>query len=41
VKKSDQIGLNRMMQQHVGEVQEFITERLTRSGYTTEDDKAV
>ncbi|KAH6656822.1 histone deacetylase [Truncatella angustata] len=39
VKRSDQVGLNRMMQQHAGEVQEFIVERLTRSGYTTEDEK--
>lgn len=39
VKKSDQVGLNRMMQRHAGEVYDFMTKRLTGSGYTTEDDK--
>ncbi|KAM0815010.1 putative Histone deacetylase [Seiridium cardinale] len=41
VKRSSEAGLNDMMQRHTSEVQEFITERLSRSGYTTEDEKAV
>ncbi|KAI0137186.1 hypothetical protein BJ170DRAFT_678041 [Xylariales sp. AK1849] len=39
VRRSDQVGLNRMMQRHAGEVHAWIGERLTRSGNTTEDEK--
>ncbi|KAH8677501.1 hypothetical protein BX600DRAFT_430846 [Xylariales sp. PMI_506] len=39
VRRSDQVGLNRMMQRHASEVHEWISDRLTPSGNTTEDDK--
>lgn len=41
VKRSSQVGLSRMMQEHADEVHEFIANRLTEpaSGDTTEDDK--
>lgn len=41
VKRSDQVGLNRMMQRHGPEVHEWILERVApeRSGNTTEDDR--
>ncbi|ORY64236.1 histone deacetylase [Pseudomassariella vexata] len=39
VKRSNQVGLNRMMQEHAGEVHEWITGRLPDSGNTTEDEK--
>lgn len=40
VKRSTQVGLNRMMQEHAAEVQGWITERLTPddNGDTTEED---
>ncbi|KAI1851626.1 hypothetical protein JX266_003088 [Neoarthrinium moseri] len=41
VRKSDQVGLNRMMQRHAGEVYEWIGERLSQSGNTTEDEKMI
>ncbi|ETS79135.1 hypothetical protein PFICI_08988 [Pestalotiopsis fici W106-1] len=39
VQKSDKVGLNHMMQRHAPQVFDFIAERQSRSGYTTEEDK--
>lgn len=43
VRKSDQVGLNRMMQRHADEVHDWITNRLAtdKSGNTTEEEKMV
>ncbi|KAI4593273.1 Histone deacetylase hda1 [Pestalotiopsis sp. 9143b] len=39
VHQSQETGLNRMMELHAPQVFEFITDRLTKSGYSTEEDK--
>jgi histone deacetylase 6 len=39
VKKSDQIGINNMMQRHAPEVQQWILNRVSQSGNSTEDEK--